>query len=78
MTSEIARQARAKAPKAANPGTLVLNSSVDADSTSGGKKPPRPPIMATMPLAIPACFVKYAGTNLNTTPLPMPHAALIR
>ena len=78
MTSEIARQARAKAPKAANTGTLVLNSSVDADSTSGGKKPLRPPILARA-VGNRRGFVKYeAIVILNTTPLPMPHAMLTR
>lgn len=37
---------------------LVPVNAVTAEMTSGGKKPPRPPIMDTIPFATPASFVK--------------------
>ncbi|MNF08934.1 hypothetical protein D3C80_2094770 [compost metagenome] len=49
------------------------------DSIIGGKKPPRPPIIDTIPLAIPACLLKYSGTSLKITPFPIPaHTAIAR
>ena len=45
--------------------------------TKGGKKPPSPPIIDTIPLAEPASFEKYDGTNLKTRPLPIPAQILI-
>ena len=45
--------------------------------TSGGKKPPSPPIMDTIPFAEPASLEKYEGANLNIKPLPIPAQILI-
>lgn len=33
--------------------------------TNGGKNPPKPPIIDTIPFADPASFEKYDGTNLK-------------
>ena len=45
--------------------------------TNGGKNPPKPPIIDTIPFADPASFEKYDGTNLKIKPLPIPAQILI-
>ncbi len=44
-------------------------------SSSGGKKPPSPPIAPTSPVTVPVCLGKYCGTSLKTAPLPKPSNA---
>ena len=40
--------------------------------TTGGKKPPNPPIAPTIPVAAPGLSGNSFGTSLNTAPLPRP------
>lgn len=58
ITSVMTRQVNAHTSNRANPGMVVPKVVVDAARMSGGKNPPRPPHMETMPLASPACLVK--------------------
>lgn len=42
------------------------------DKRIGGKNPPSPPIIDTIPFTIPDCLEKYNGTSLKIIPFPIP------